>query len=320
MPNHLIEAVMILLVGAGPMAVQYAKVLQGMNKAFIVVGRSQQSANNFSDSVGVRPLTGGVEAFFPSDQAITHAIIAVSVEQLEYTSKVLLKNGVKNLLVEKPGGMTLEAIERIQTLAVAHSATVYVAYNRRFLASVIAARELIAEDGGVTSFNFEITEWSDTIQKISKAEGVKENWFFANTSHVTDLAFYLGGKPRQIATFTTGGLPWHSRAARFSGAGETADGALFSYIGDWQAPGRWAIEISTNKRRFIFKPLEKLQVQLINSVAVETLDIEATLDAEYKPGLYLQVKHFLVSDKTGLCSLEEHLENSKLYARIAAYV
>ncbi|MFL1419274.1 Gfo/Idh/MocA family oxidoreductase [Pseudomonas fildesensis] len=311
---------MILLVGAGPMAVQYAKVLQGMEKQFVVVGRSQQSADAFNSSVGVQPLTGGVEAFFPSIQSITQAIVAVSVEQLEYTSSFLLQNGVKNLLVEKPGGMTLEAIERLQVLATAHGASVYVAYNRRFLASVLSARKLIDEDGGVTSFNFEITEWSDAIQKLPKAEGVKENWFFANTSHVTDLAFYLGGKPRQMATFTSGSLPWHSRAARFSGAGETESGALFSYTGDWQAPGRWALEVSTCKRRFIFKPLEKLQVQLINSVAVETLDIDSTLDVEYKPGLYLQVEHFLMSDKSGLCSLEEHLENSQLYARIAAYV
>lgn len=311
---------MILLVGAGPMAVQYAKVLQGMEKPFVVVGRSQQSADAFNTQVGVQPLTGGVENFFPSVQPITHAIVSVSVEQLEYSSTYLLNKGVKHLLVEKPGAMTLEAIERIQVLAQSLGASIYIAYNRRFLSSVIKARELIEEDGGVTSFNFEITEWSDTIQKIPKAEGVKENWFFANTSHVTDLAFYLGGKPRQMATFTAGDLPWHSRAARFAGAGETTDGALFSYSGDWEAPGRWAVEILTRSRRFIFKPLEKLQAQRINTVTVETVEVDSRLDVDYKPGLYLQVEHFLTLEKTGLCTLEEHLENSKLYARIAAYV
>ena len=311
---------MILLVGAGPMAVQYAKVLQGMEKPFVVVGRSQQSADAFNTQVGVQPLTGGVENFFPSVQPITHAIVAVSVEQLEYSSTYLLNKGVKHLLVEKPGAMTLEAIERIQVLAHSLGASIYIAYNRRFLSSVIKARELIEEDGGVTSFNFEITEWSDTVQKIPKAEGVKENWFFANTSHVTDLAFYLGGKPRQMATFTAGDLPWHSRAARFAGAGETTDGALFSYSGDWEAPGRWAVEILTRSRRFIFKPLEKLQAQRINTVTVETVEVDSRLDVDYKPGLYLQVEHFLTLEKTGLCTLEEHLENSKLYARIAAYV
>lgn len=302
------------------MAIQYAKVLKGLEMPFVVVGRGQQSSDDFKVATGVQPFVGGVDAFFPSFHIVTHAIVAVSVEQLEGTTIFLLENGVKNLLVEKPGGMTLAAIERINILAHEREASVYIAYNRRFLSSVIMARDLIKEDGGVTSFNFEITEWSDSIQRVHKAEGVKENWFFANTSHVTDLAFYLGGKPREISAFTAGSLPWHSRAARFCGAGETLEGALFSYSGDWMAPGRWAVEILTRKRRFIFRPLEKLQVQLINSVSIETLDMDQTLDLDYKPGLYLQVKNFIYLDFSNMCSLEEHLENSKLYARMAAYV
>lgn len=310
---------MILLVGAGPMAIHYAKVLQGLSKPFAVVGRSQQSADNFNASIGIQPFVGGVEAFFSSARSISYAIVAVSVEQLERTAACLMENGVKYLLVEKPGGMTLQAIERLQKLAQVKDASIYIAYNRRFLATVVKARELIEEDGGVTSFNFELTEWADTIQKLHKADGVKENWFFANTSHITDLAFYLGGAPREIATFTGGSLPWHSRAARFAGAGVTKQGALFSYSGDWEAPGRWAVEVLTRKRRFIFKPLEKLQVQLINSVATEEINIDLDLDVKYKPGLYLQVFHFLRNDEASLCSLAEHLESSKLYARIAAY-
>ena len=61
-------------------------------------------------------------------------------------------------------------------------------------------------------------------------------------------------------------------------------------------------------------------MQRINTVAVEAVEVDSRLDVDYKPGLYLQVEHFLTLEKTGLCTLEEHLENSKLYARIAAYV
>ena len=42
-------------------------------------------------------------------------------------------------------------------------------------------KEIIAEDNGVTSFNFEFTEWSHEIEKLEKAPGVKENWFLANS-------------------------------------------------------------------------------------------------------------------------------------------
>jgi predicted dehydrogenase len=313
---------MILLVGAGPMAVQYAQVLKGLNKQFVVVGRSEKSAAEFDKIIGVRPSTGGLEAFLKQNEltVVDSAIVSVSVDQLEMATSLLINHGIKSILVEKPGGMTLEAIESLNTLAGNHSASVYIAYNRRFLGSVIKAKELIGQDGGVKSFNFELTEWSDAISVIPKADGVKENWFFANTSHVTDLAFFLGGRPKVISTFTSGALAWHSRSARFAGAGETESGALFSYNGDWEAPGRWAVEILTAKRRFIFKPLEKLQVQHINSVAVEFVEFDDDLDKSYKPGLYLQVKSFLEGSNSALCSLDEHFTNSKLYARIAAYV
>ncbi|MHC8355011.1 Gfo/Idh/MocA family protein [Pseudomonas sp. LB3P81] len=313
---------MILLVGAGPMAVQYAQVIKGLDKQFVVVGRSEKSAAEFEKIVGVCPSTGGLEAFLSQNQLTTieSAIVSVSVDQLESTTALLIKHGIKRILVEKPGGMTLEAIESLSGLADSRNASVYVAYNRRFLASVLKAKELIEQDGGVKSFNFELTEWSDSIAVIPKADGVKENWFFANTSHVTDLAFFLGGRPKAISTYTSGTLPWHSRSARFAGAGETEGGALFSYSGDWQAPGRWAVEILTVKRRFIFKPLEKLQVQQVNSVAIEFVEFDDELDKKYKPGLFLQVQNFLEGNETALCALDEHLTNSKLYARIAAYV
>ncbi|TDF81196.1 Gfo/Idh/MocA family oxidoreductase [Pseudomonas sp. H9] len=311
---------MILLIGAGPMAVHYANVLKGLKKEFRVVGRSLQSAETFEKATGVTPSVGGLESFLKGcDEVIEHAIVAVSVEQLEEATRQLLMHGVTRILVEKPGGLTLASIHSLQALATERNANVFIAYNRRFLSSVLLAKDMIADDGGVTSFIFELTEWSDSIAKIHKAEGVKENWFFANTSHVTDLAFYLGGLPEELSCYVAGKLDWHSRASRFFGAGKTNCGALFSYSGDWDAPGRWAVEVMTSKRRYIFKPMEKLQVQNRNSVAVDYCEVDDSLDQQYKPGLFLQVKHFLDEDFSAMCSLQEHLASSTMYARIANY-
>ena len=43
---------MILLVGAGPMAQDYAKVLKALDKAYTVIGRSEASAQEFYDATG----------------------------------------------------------------------------------------------------------------------------------------------------------------------------------------------------------------------------------------------------------------------------
>lgn len=311
---------MILLVGAGPMAVSYAKVLQGLGQPFITVGRGAAAVEAFHAATGERPFAGGLDALLSAPlPSLRGAIVAVGVEALAEVSLRLMEHGIRDLLLEKPGGRSLAEIEAVAAAARRHGARVTVAYNRRCYASVRKARELIAEDGGVRSFSFEITEWSERIAPLNKGEGVKENWFLGNTSHVADLAFHLGGEPVELHCLVAGALPWHSRAARFAGAGRTADGALFSYGGDWEAPGRWGVEILTARRRFILRPLEELRVQQLNSVGIEPLPLDDPLDRDYKPGLYVQVQRFLAGGAAGLCTLEEHLRLCRHYVRMAGY-
>ena len=169
----------------------------------------------------------------------------------------LLQANVKRVLVEKPAGLNCDQIRKVADETKKQKAEVLVAYNRRFYASTLKAKEFLKEDGGVTSFNFEFTEWSHEIEKLKKAPGVKENWFLANSTHVVDLAFYLGGKPKEICCYTGGGLEWHPTASIFAGAGVSETGALFSYQANWESAGRWSLEILTKKHRLIFRPLEK---------------------------------------------------------------
>ena len=105
--------------------------------------------------------------------------------------------GVKNVLTEKPAGMNKVEIERICQVAEKNDARVYVAYNRRFYSSTAKAMEIICEDGGVKSFNFEFTEWSHVIAHLSTSPKVKNEWFLANSTHVVDLAFFFGGRTRR---------------------------------------------------------------------------------------------------------------------------
>ena len=193
----------IWLIGAGQMAVDYHKVLNDLEVPFTVVGRGESSAKIFSERTGVRPFIGGLDNFLTTNpEKCTHAIVAVGVETLAYTTSLLLEYGIPNILVEKPAGLNKKEIRFVTKLPKEKNAKVYVAYNRRFYASVLKAKEIIEADGGVKSFNFEFTEWAHEIEPLKKAEGVKENWFLTNSTHVVDLAFHLGGKPKKISSFS----------------------------------------------------------------------------------------------------------------------
>jgi len=221
--------------------------------------------------------------------------------------------------VGKAGGVDLPELEALASCATTYGADVLLAYNRRFYASVIRAREILHEDGGLRSLSFEFTEWAHTIDPATYAHEVLRRWVLANSSHVLDLAFHLGGLPREWHAWSRGRLNWHPDSARFVGAGVTQADVTFSYSADWQGPGRWGVELVTAYRRLILRPMERLQVVRLGSVAIEPIDCDDALDHEFKPGLYRQVDAFLRGDYTWFCRIDQQLINARVYARIAGY-
>lgn len=308
------------LIGAGGMAVDYIKVLQALGKSFTVIGRSKESATACKKATGCEVIAGGLTDYLSRNPALpSHAIVAVGVEMLCETTLQLLDYGVRNILVEKPAGMNISEIEKIYLRSTEKKASVIVAYNRRFYTAALKALEIAEEDGGITSFNFEFTEWAHTIEPLKKGDGVKEKWFLANSTHVVDLAFYLGGRPKEISTFISGKLNWHPSASVFSGAGISEKGALFSYQANWESAGRWSVELLTKRHRLIFRPMEKLQIQNKGSVETEFVSIDDKLDIDFKPGLYRQVDAFIHGNTKEFCTIEEQCNNCKIYNKIAGY-
>ena len=307
------------LIGAGMMAQAYAKVLQDLDHNFDVIGRNAASAAKFELATGHSVQQDGLNAALAISDAPENAIVAVSVEQLALVAMSLIKAGTRRILLEKPGGLTILEIKALKQIAAKHNADVMIAYNRRFYTSTILARKLIAEDGGATSCIFEFTEWSHVVAPLTKAPGVKEAWFLANSTHVVDLAFHLCGFPKDWHAWHGGSLDWHPSAARYCGSGITEQGVFFSYHADWEAPGRWGLEVLTRKHRFIFRPLEQLQVIQLGSTRMENVELDDRLDIEFKPGLYKQVTAFLNRDDSQFCSIAEQLQHIAIYGEIAGY-
>lgn len=310
----------VWIIGASTMAAEYVKVLKALGNNFIVIGRGLSSANKFEQNTGITPITGGLDTFLDTKPEVpTHVIVAVGVEQLCPTANSLLKYGIKNILLEKPGALLLEELEHTGYLAQSNGANVFIAYNRRYYSSVLKAEEIINEDGGVTSFNFEFTEWAHTIKPDHRPIELFNNWLIANSTHVIDTAFFIGGEPKEMVCYKGGEneIDWHPSGSRYSGAGITKSGALFSYQANWSAPGRWVIEILTKKHRLYFKPMETLQMQVIGSVKVESVLIDDSLDKQFKPGFYLQTQSFLNGNTVRMCSILEQIHHMKtIYSKI----
>lgn len=307
----------IWIIGAGGIAIEYTKVLKALKKEFITIGRGHNSAMAYYGATGFKPVEGGLDAFIETSPDIPeYAIIAVNVEYLAATTISLMKCGVKNIFCEKPGFNDSSELYEVVRVAKETGAKVYYAYNRRFFASVLEAERIIKEDGGMTSMNFEFTEWGHVIENSEHPAMVKRNWMTANSSHVIDLAFFIGGEPKEMTCYTAGELSWHKPSC-FVGAGVTCKGVIFNYQANWNAPGRWSVELLTEKHRIYLKPMEQLQLQDKASVKVYPVEIDDHFDKEFKPGFYLETKAFLEKDTARLCCLENQYDHvNRFYKRM----
>lgn len=303
----------VLLVGAGPMAEAHARALLALGAAFDVVGRGTQSAARFATAIGVRPHEGGLAAYLAKRPLSPdmRVVVALPILQLADATRQLVEAGARHLLVEKPAGLDLGDIDAVAAVAAAARAEIFVAYNRRFYNSVAAARAIIAEDGGVSSFHVDFTELAARVATPDKEPAVLANWFLANSSHVLDLAFHLAGPPADMSGTVAGRLPWHPAGAVFAGHGCTTGGALFTWHADWASTGRWGLDLRTTKRRLLLQPLESLFVQDAGSFSLSEIAAGDALDCDYKPGVYRQLQAFLSPNPAsrGLPTIAQHASN-----------
>ena len=312
----------IAIIGAGPIAVEYARVLQHMAKPFIVLGRGEASAQAFRSKIDIPVGTGPIEDQLAKLSDVpSQAIVAVSVSQLERVSRHLLDAGVGTLLLEKPGGVDLEEISNLA--AHERSSDILIAYNRRFLPSAMTAQRIIQEDGGVTSFLFEFNENIPLVRTLDQhPDRVKKNWFLANSTHVVDMAFFLSGAPgplpaqSNVQSHIEGDASLAPPACSYVGSGRSGN-AVFAYHADWRSAGRWGLELCTPNRRLVLKPLETLQEILTGSFAMSPVELDYTEPEGLKPGFYNMVSAF--ADKNHECFATAYDQANRLqfFAKMA---
>ena len=113
----------VLLIGSGFMAREYLKVLASLGNEVIIVGRSEEKIRALkSDYPNFEYFSGGLENFLEQHSDIPEfAINAASINQLRSTSILLMDAGVKYILLEKPGDLTLSGLNEIKLKSIEFS-------------------------------------------------------------------------------------------------------------------------------------------------------------------------------------------------------
>lgn len=252
----------------------------------------------------------------------THVIVASPVETLTPIAIQVMKAGVKHLLIEKPAAMDQRECRLLQACAAETGTEIYVAYNRRFYASVRGALAHMRDAGeSIESVMFEFNE-AMPAHGPGAATDVAARWLLANSMHVIDTAFHPVGLPdMQRSHFQRRGeLSWHPAGSVFVGSGETTNGIPFAFHANWDAPGRWGFEWMTKSTRYVFRPMEKLSVMRRGRFDLEPMALDDEIDTRFKPGVYLQNLAFLQGDpERRMVRLKEALALIPLAENIAGY-
>ena len=309
----------VVIIGTGPMAQAYSKVLSANQISHMLVGRTEKHIPVNSEYCALH--FGSFNKLLKMSFAHLPIIICVNMQHLYSVCKDVLALGFKKILLEKPSAIFRQDVLNLSELCKSAQAEIFVGYNRRYLSSVKAAIERVNSDGGLQSIHFEFSEIPDRLLQFGHPPEVLSRWGLCNSSHILDLFVTLAGYPRSITCNADGYFDWHKAGSRFSGSGITKNGVMFSYISDWNSAGRWGIELYSQNYKLILQPIEKLSVVSKGSAQTsDWKDREDNLDEEFKPGLFAQTIDFLSPNPSdNLCTLAQQVAVTELTYKVLGY-
>lgn len=317
----------ILLVGPGEIGADYVRTLGHLGvpaDRLTIVGRGRANAEALARAAGGATARWGGLASLEDVSGFDAAIVAVPPQDLPDAARRVMDGGVGRILLEKPGALSAAGLADLAGLARDRGCELFLAYNRRFLPSVLATHAMIAEDGGVVAVGFDFSELESRIvghpKMVAWGPEPLARFGLLNSSHIIDLFTHLAGDPAEWTHRHEGGLPWHPASATFCGSGITNRGALFGYTSTWNAAGRWGMEITTPRHWILLRPLEAPVVQGRDGFALTPLPFEPD-PLGLRPGLPRMVRAFLDGgpDAPHLCIVEQAVAVLRLTETICGY-
>jgi predicted dehydrogenase len=305
----------LAILGAGAMAREHIKAFLDVPGVSIegIWNRTRNKAEMLAQQFGVPVVANNVEDLYARTRADL-AIVAVYETAINPIMKQALAHPWA-ILMEKPVGFDLEDGEDIA--AAAKLRHVYVGFNRRFLSSTQAALADLADDPAPRFIHVQDQQCLETARQIGHANIVVRNWMYANSIHLIDYFCAFG---RGDITEVTRVVPWQPgdpgvvlAKIGFSG------GDIGLYEGIWNGPGPWACTVTTPRRRWEMRPLERAAYQNAGERKLNPVDPHAW-DNDFKPGFRLQAQRVAgaVCGDDGAITLDEGLRTMRLIDAIFA--
>lgn len=307
----------VSFIGAGHMAEEHIKAfsdIPGVELSGIysrTFERAQQLASKYDFS---NRCYESIEELYQKSQA-TLVIIAVP----ELSAMEVCLESFKypwTCLVEKPIGYNYDQAILINQEAKKRDRQVYAAFNRRSYSSTRAVLEELISSSQPRLIH--VFDQENPIEALSSGQPklVVENWMYANSIHMIDYFSFLGrGEIISVEPI----IKWDAENPKFVLTKITYNsGDIGIYEAVWNAPGPWAVTVTTQGKRWELRPLEQATVQLYKSRKLKNIEID-DFDKQFKPGLRFQAEEAIkgaMGLKSELVTISEGLKTMKLINQI----
>lgn len=277
----------VAFVGAGYMAAEHIKAFRDISGVELsgIFSRTPARAEVLAKKLGVGMTCSSIAELYEKTQA-NLVVIAVPELSVRAVSHECFSYPW-TCLIEKPAGYNVAEAEVIAKSVRSAGRQAFVALNRRHYSSTQAVLQDMASNDEPRFIHVQDQEDAIGALRSGQPKLVVENWIYANSIHVIDYFTMLGrGAVVEVQPI----FHWNPDEPGFVAAKilfESGDIGLYQAV--WNAPGPWAVAVTTRTKRWEMRPLEQASFQLNGQRKLEPVTPHEW-DQKFKPGLRRQAE------------------------------
>lgn len=306
----------VSFIGAGYMTSEHLKAFKDISNVEVrgIFSRTRSRAQALSHKSGIKAVCDSIAELYERTRA---DLVVISVPELSVREVCLEAFKFQwTLLIEKPAGYDLVDAEKILNEAKRLGRQAYVALNRRQHSSTYLTLEEMNQCKGSRLIHVYDQEDQIAARLAGQPEQVVKNLMYANSIHLIDF-FNIFGRGNILSV--TPVIQWNPDKPQFVMAKLTYDsGDVGIYEAVWNAPGPWAVTVTTQEKRWELRPLEQAMGQPYGSRKLDPITMHEW-DHLFKPGLRLQAEEAVkatMGQPSKLANLDDAMKSMKLVQAI----
>tara|TARA_A100001015_G_scaffold291877_1_gene366573 strand:- start:3453 stop:4406 length:954 start_codon:yes stop_codon:yes gene_type:complete len=306
------------IIGAGNIANEHVKVIKeikGLN-LYAITSKTNISAKKLFEKNKFKILHNDYKCL-AKDKKVDAFLVLVPPDEV-YKICSYLANFKKPIFLEKPAGLNLDEIIKLNKIFIKKKVLNMIGFNRRFYSIFHKGIKIINKYGKINSVIIEGHERYWRLKNLKIKKKYINNWEMLNSIHNIDLIrFFLG----EIDKVKSENLETNKNNTKNYLSIISSKNYLSNclYISDWSTSEGWSIKLLGNNITVIFKPLEK-GIWFDNSQRIKKILPEKN-DIKFKAGFYKQMKYFkkLLENKKNIWpaeNLNQSINSAKLAKQI----